>query len=111
VVPNDAELKATKADVVSSAQEEQKVVDIRKIDNLMQEALLGRESRAEEPEVEDSLPSAGAPWAGIERLVSQLERETLSPQMLKMAEKARSQVRTHAYIHTLYCHAVCTLHS
>lgn len=100
-LPNDApptaQEESAKAEPASKEPEEAaKVVDLQSIDNLMQEALLGRESPKEETApVDSTASSSGTPWATVQRLVSQLESETLNPQMLKMAEKNRSQVRPH----------------
>lgn len=103
MLPNDAQLQAAAVPdkpepVKEDPKGQAKVVDVRKIDTLLQEALLGREIPTEETVPEPDSSSADETWATVQRLVSQLEREKLSPQMMKMAEKNRSQVRSHCML-------------
>lgn len=92
-MPQESEkAEVSEAPAVMQASEEPKAVDIKKIDNLMQEALLGREIPVEDPEPEEQVASSGDAWQTVQRLVSELEAEKLTPEMLRMSEKMRSQV-------------------
>jgi hypothetical protein len=105
-----AEASAQDAQPANSSQvaltEEKPVeVDVRKIDNLIQEALLGKESPAVEgaeqaESAREVITGKGSDhWSAVASLINRLERESLAPMTFAMARKFQSDVSIQACPH------------